>query len=52
MARGVPAGPGLGKLLARCREIQDESGEVDPERILERLAQDVAALTEFTRPKS
>lgn len=44
MAKGVPAGPGLGKLLARCREIQDESDETDAERIISRLFAEVARL--------
>jgi tRNA nucleotidyltransferase (CCA-adding enzyme) len=34
--RGVIPGPELGRLLRRCRELEDESGERDPERILDR----------------
>jgi tRNA nucleotidyltransferase (CCA-adding enzyme) len=37
MARGIAPGPEMGRLLEACRAIQDESGETDPERILERL---------------
>jgi tRNA nucleotidyltransferase (CCA-adding enzyme) len=39
MSRGVPAGPELGRVLRRCREIQDETGWQDPERILERAVE-------------
>jgi tRNA nucleotidyltransferase (CCA-adding enzyme) len=46
MKRGIEPGPILGQLLARCREIQDETGsrEVDP--IIDR------ALTEHRRTRS
>lgn len=37
MRRGIPAGPELGRVLARCREIQDETGWQDPDRILEHV---------------
>lgn len=36
MARGVAPGPELGRLLRRCREIEDETGWSEPERILDR----------------
>lgn len=36
MQRGVPAGPELGRILARCRAVQDETGWTDPDRILAR----------------
>ncbi|MBY0399249.1 HD domain-containing protein, partial [Myxococcota bacterium] len=36
MARGIAPGPELGKLLRRCRELEDESGQRDPGPILER----------------
>jgi tRNA nucleotidyltransferase (CCA-adding enzyme) len=36
LARGHAPGPGMGRLLARCREIQDETGWTDPEAILDR----------------
>ena len=36
VARGFEPGPGFGPILARCREIQDETGWTDPEPILER----------------
>jgi tRNA nucleotidyltransferase (CCA-adding enzyme) len=34
IARGLSPGPEFRKILARCREIQDETGLRDPERIL------------------
>jgi tRNA nucleotidyltransferase (CCA-adding enzyme) len=40
MARGLPPGPEFGRILARCREIQDETGWDDPERILTRALAD------------
>ena len=36
IARGFAPGPEMGRLLAACREIQDETGWSDPERILDR----------------
>ena len=35
VARGMEPGPGFGPILERCREIQDETGWTDPERILD-----------------
>jgi hypothetical protein len=35
IARGFTAGPELGELLARCREIQLETGSSDPDAILD-----------------
>lgn len=43
MRRGVAAGPELGRLLARCREIQDETGWADPERIIVRALRESSA---------
>lgn len=37
IARGLEPGPRFGELLEACREIQDETGWSDPERILDRL---------------
>lgn len=37
MALGVEAGPELGRLLERCREVQDETGEQDPDVIATRV---------------
>lgn len=37
MARGVEPGPLLGQLLQRCREIEDETGFEDADRIIERV---------------
>jgi tRNA nucleotidyltransferase (CCA-adding enzyme) len=36
IARGMQPGPKFGVILERCREIQDETGWSDPERILDR----------------
>ncbi|MEE2674842.1 MAG: HD domain-containing protein [Myxococcota bacterium] len=36
LALGVEPGPGMGALLARCLDIQDETGWTDPEPILAR----------------
>ena len=38
--RGMRPGPGFGPILARCREIQDETGWTDPDRILGRALAD------------
>ena len=35
IGRGLPPGPGFGPILARCREVQDETGWTDPDRILD-----------------
>jgi tRNA nucleotidyltransferase (CCA-adding enzyme) len=40
MKRGIAPGPELGRLLTRCRQIQDETGWREPERILERALAD------------
>lgn len=37
IARGLKPGPAFGRLLDACREIQDETGWTDPDRILDRL---------------
>jgi tRNA nucleotidyltransferase (CCA-adding enzyme) len=37
IARGVEPGPEMGRLLARCREVQDEIGETDAQAILARV---------------
>jgi tRNA nucleotidyltransferase (CCA-adding enzyme) len=36
IARGLRPGPEFGRLLAECRDVQDETGWDDPERILDR----------------
>lgn len=36
IARGLAPGPHFGAILARCRDIQDETGDDDPDRILDR----------------
>jgi tRNA nucleotidyltransferase (CCA-adding enzyme) len=35
IARGMQPGPRFGEILARCRDVQDETGSTDPDRILE-----------------
>jgi tRNA nucleotidyltransferase (CCA-adding enzyme) len=37
IARGLSPGPEFGKILAECRDVQDETGWDDPERILDRV---------------
>jgi tRNA nucleotidyltransferase (CCA-adding enzyme) len=37
MARGLTPSPRFGEILAACREVQDETGWEDPERILGRV---------------
>jgi hypothetical protein len=37
MDRGIVPGPHLGQLLARCREIQDETGSGNAAHIVERV---------------
>jgi tRNA nucleotidyltransferase (CCA-adding enzyme) len=37
IARGHTPGPWFGKVLAACREVQDETGWDDPDRILDRV---------------
>ncbi len=37
IARGMTPGKEFGAILERCREVQDETGWTDPERILERV---------------
>ena len=36
LARKLDPGPRFGQILERCREIQDETGETDPDVILDR----------------
>jgi tRNA nucleotidyltransferase (CCA-adding enzyme) len=40
VAAGIAPGPEVGAVLARCREIEDETGWKDSERILERALRD------------
>jgi len=42
LARGLEPGPEYARILARCREIQDETGWSDPETILRRALEDSA----------
>ena len=36
LARGLEPGPEFARILARCREVQDETGWSDPDAILRR----------------
>ena len=36
IARGLQPGPGFAPILERCRDVQDETGWADPDRILDR----------------
>ena len=38
--RGLRPGPGFGPILERCREVQDETGWTEPERILAQVLPD------------
>jgi tRNA nucleotidyltransferase (CCA-adding enzyme) len=40
MARGLRPGPHFGDILARCREVQDETGWTDAQMILDRVMED------------
>ena len=44
MDRGVAPGPLLGRLLARCREIQDETGIQEADRIVELVLEEASQL--------
>jgi tRNA nucleotidyltransferase (CCA-adding enzyme) len=37
IARGLSPGPEFGRILAECRDIQDETGWTDPDKILNRV---------------
>jgi len=37
IARGLSPGPEFKEILARCRDLQDETGWTDPDRILDRI---------------
>jgi tRNA nucleotidyltransferase (CCA-adding enzyme) len=40
IARGLRPGPEFGRLLAECRDVQDETGWDDPEKILDRVLEE------------
>jgi tRNA nucleotidyltransferase (CCA-adding enzyme) len=40
VARGLSPGPEFGRILAECRDVQDETGWDDPEKILDRVLGD------------
>ncbi len=40
LARRVPPGPQVGELIRLSREVQDETGETDPDRILDRVLEE------------
>ena len=37
LARGIAPGPEVGRILARCRDLQDETGWSDPDQILDQV---------------
>jgi tRNA nucleotidyltransferase (CCA-adding enzyme) len=37
LARGLEPGPEFGRILARCRDLQDETGWSDPDRLLDEV---------------
>lgn len=37
LARGISPGPHMGPILARCREVQDDTGLAEPDEILKRV---------------
>ena len=39
-ARGLTPGPEFGDILARCRDVQDETGWTDAEMILDKVLGD------------
>jgi tRNA nucleotidyltransferase (CCA-adding enzyme) len=43
MARGIVPGPELGRMLARCREIEDETGSQDAASIAEKILREFRA---------
>lgn len=43
LERGLAAGPGFAAILARCREVQDETGWTDPAPILDRVLPEFAS---------
>ena len=43
IARGMQPGPEMGALLRQCREVQDDTGWDDPERILDRALDPASA---------
>lgn len=43
LARGIRPGKIVGRILAKCRQLQDETGESDPERLLDRALEDLPA---------
>ena len=46
VARGMPPGPGFAPILERCRELQDETGWTDPERILDQVLAECSSLSQ------
>jgi len=42
LARGYPPGPEFKRILARCRDVQDETGWSDPDAILQRALDETA----------
>lgn len=52
LERGLEEGPAMGALLARCREIQEETGLRDPAEILDRALAESAVTRETEREGS
>lgn len=48
--RGLEPGPDFGPILARCREVQDETGWRDPERILDSVLGEIAGRPARSEP--
>jgi hypothetical protein len=42
IARGLEPGPGFGRILERCREVQDDTGWSQASRILDRVLGELA----------
>lgn len=49
LARGIRPGKVVGRILASCRELQDETGESDPDRLLDRVLRDLPTAPAPTR---
>lgn len=49
LARGIRPGKIVGRILTKCRELQDETGESDPDRLLDRVLRDLPTAPAPTR---
>ena len=50
LARDIAPGKAVGRILARCRELEDEGVETDPERLLDRALAEMDRGTTQRRP--